>query len=160
MMSIDTVIRSVLQTDFYRSEVGTNFQIGWPQFEQKNGQLFIKFLPHLEKPDAQGNIAYFAPQYCMVFAAPFHHPVYFANLGYLHEQTSLTPIHTVRVEDLIEQKENILLLYKEAEEIIGTNEQETRKALIAAYADRFQSLAKSLGLEGVYGGNYDSYRNI
>ena len=129
-------------------------------FERKNGKLLMHFLPHMQKPDGQGNVCFYAPQYRLVFAPPFHHPVYFINFGFLSAQPEPKPVSTVRSENLAAHKADILTLYQKADAVIGAAASAQQEALMRDYEAQLRSLAGTLGIEEIYGGTYDSYRHL
>lgn len=156
-MTIDDLIKSIVDSNFYRAEIATNCQIGLPQFFMHQNKLCILFLPHVQKPSENGNMLFFTPRYHLTLMQPFRHLLQFSNLT-MWNQTEEKPLCIVSVNHYLQHKKQLTALFQMADRLLNAADDNEQAVLLQAYTKQFYDTVSALGIAEVYGGEYGSNR--
>lgn len=165
-MKTETIMKNIVTSSIYKKEIGTAFQLGLPRFIFRSNELFMKFYPHLEKY-FDGIVSYYPPQYELELVYPFRHIVLFKNLAYTTDPYSFVdkdPVCKIHTRDLAVNVSDLYDLFSLADEIIQCREadieyknQHHLQSLVLNYDKHYILTAKSMRLQTIYGGAYDSH---
>lgn len=157
-MNMVDVMRNIIASPVYRSEVGTAFQLGFPIIQVRHGKIYLKFLLHKEEIN-KGAVEYYLPQYKLIILYPFRHMVSFKNLSYDASNTFGVPVCRLEVDDMVLNAREIKKLFQLADDILLSYDKsmDDGEILITNYGSQFNQTVESLGLQALYGGAYDSY---
>ena len=157
-MRMVDVMRNIVASPVYRSEVGTAFKLGFPIIQIRNNKIYVKFLLHMEKTN-KGTVEYYLPQYDLVIGYPFRYIVSFKNSSFESVDRPSVPVCRLKVDNMVLNSGRIKDLFHLADDILLSYDGFTDggEGLIADYASQFIQMVESLGLQALYGGAYDSH---
>ena len=131
-----------------RSQMAMQMQLGLPYLEKRNGELFLRFLPH--KEELQGEtLLYYAPQYELEFIYPFQKVTYFRN-----NLSGEVPLAQIDALWLAENGKLILdELYNALSRVLTFREEDGQvsELSVSKYQQAYWMCVKRLGLEALYG---------
>ena len=159
-MTIDDAMKKIAGSTVLRSLMGTAFQLGLPMFRLCNGELFLRFCPHIERY-TYGKLNCFSARYELEFVYPFCHLVLFRNLSYGEGNRTLNdnePACSLSTEILPFVGQQFRTLFSKADRVLACREtgSDELSAATSDYMKCFKEIVESTGLEAVYGGFYAS----
>lgn len=160
-MKIEKIMKDIAASSTYRKEVGTCFQLGFPRLTLRGGELFAAFYPHIERYAGE-TVRYYLPQYELEYVYPFRHLVLFRNLCCLGEKPGggkETPACQIPVRELTACIPSVQALFSLADAVIRCREEKSGEleSFVRDYQRQYFQTAASMGLQGIYGGDYDSH---
>lgn len=172
-MKSSDLVKNLAMHPVLASEMSMRMQMGLPYLERRNGKLCMSFKPHREEFE-QGNIAYYKPQYEVVFIYPFNHIAKFEVLAYVSEDISVSeqndemnsskiedgkgqasqPVCRIETEYMLQSGKRLISeLFDACDRILDFQEKDGKVSdvSITKYQKLYQDTVEKLGLTAVYG---------
>lgn len=147
------IIKEIVSNTTLKENMSLQMQLGLPFLEKKNNRLCMSFKPHLEKY-ADGNIAYYAPQYDLELVYPFKKIIKFVNLSYEMTVDTAVPVAKVDAKELSSVGAGYMNeLYDACTRVLEFQEQDGKVSdvSIKKYQKSYYDTVKKLGLTALYG---------
>ncbi len=152
MMNSKKLVESLVKSDFVKTEIPMQMEMGLPFIKKTARGVSICFKPHKEIV-RDGVTDIYAHQFEVEWVYPFNHISYFKNLSVYSEGIDSPPICTVTDQSMLDEGiYYINKLYDELDNILDHLDYNKTVPDIAIvnYQETYRKVVKKIGLEQLY----------
>ncbi len=152
MMNSKKLVESLVKSNFVKSEIPMQMEMGLPFIKKTAHGVVICFKPHKEIV-RDGVTDIYSHQFEVEWVYPFNHISYFKNLSVYSESIASVPICTIKDQMMLDEGVYYInKLYEELDNILDYLQynKTVPDIAISNYQKMYRKVVEKLGLEQLY----------